>query len=286
MTRFEKRCSNAVCGRTRIPSIACAFMATLVGILVLSSCGTRRARVHGTMYVPPGLQGNAQWGEVWLVHDSPELEYDLKERERLVTLALLGKDVEFLRRQLPALIQLGVLREKINILNRGQIPTAITLPPRREITALTPFDSIFQGIVVESRPATAPELAAGLDKLKDELRDSVEAIHRRLQTSMDSLRAARAEQKRIMFAGANGSATPKRVMAAPVGLDGRFSFSDVPPGKYRLHAQYRLQQWFVSVPLEVGRSDVQKDIPRLPGVLLDSRAIINTEALCAKILAL
>ena len=102
MARFEKRCSNAAYGETRIPHIACACMAALVGILLFSSCGTRRARVQGTMYVPPGLQGNAQWGEVWLVHDSPELEYDLKERERLVTLALLGKDVEFLRRQLPA----------------------------------------------------------------------------------------------------------------------------------------------------------------------------------------
>jgi hypothetical protein len=238
------------------------------------------------MFVPPGLKGSAKWGEVWLVRKNENLDDDLRTRERLVMLALLGKDAEFLRNQRPALLELGVIREKLRILARGEIPTASTLPPERTIGAATPFDSIITGIRVESRPATAPELAAGLSKTRTALKDSVKTIKRRLQTRMDRLRAERSDQKQIMFGGARGSATPYKVMASPVLMDGSFIFESVRPGDYLLYAQYSLQEWFVTVPITVSGGTTQKDIPRLPGVLLDSKAIISSEALCNQILAM
>jgi len=249
----------------------------------LLSCGQRKGRLMGQMYVPPGLQGNAQWGDIWLVHDYERLRDDLVERERLLVLALLSKDADFLRQEKKQLMELGVIRAKLEVLNRGEVPVRAELPSDREITPLVTVDTLIAGIRVQSRPATAPELATEIERMKRVLKDSAIVIRDRMERLITELRGQRSEQKRLLLAGADGVARQVRIASSPVGMDGRYFFDGVPWGNYGLYARYRLLEWYVLAPATVVSGDVRQDIPRLPGPVLESKAVVNLDALCAQI---
>jgi len=235
------------------------------------------------MFIPPGMRGTAQWGDVWLIRDYERLQADLGERERLLVLALLGKDAEFMRVQRDALLQLAAIREKLNVLNRGEIPVRVIMPRQREITALTLVDSVIAGVRVTSRPATAPELAREIEAQKQRLRGSTREIREKMAPSVENLRRQRSDQKRALLAAADIIAAQVRTRSAPVGMDGRYVFDKVRSGDYGLYSRYRLLEWFVLTPVRISPGIVVRDIPRLPGAILDSKAIVSLDALCAEI---
>jgi len=251
--------------------------------ILLGSCGQDTGRLTGQMFIPPGMRGTAQWGDVWLIQDYERLQADLGERERLLVLALLGKDAEFMRVERDALLQLAAIREKLNVLNRGEIPVQVIMPRQREITALTLMDSVIAGVRVTSRPATAPELATEIEAQKQRLKGSTREIREKMAPSVENLRRQRSDQKRALLAAADATAAQVRIRSAPVGMDGRYVFDKVRSGDYGLYSRYRLLEWFVLTPVCISPGIVVKDIPRLPGAILDSKAIASLDALCAEI---
>ncbi len=251
--------------------------------ILLGSCGQGTGRLTGQMFIPPGMRGTAQWGDVWLIRDYERLQADLGERERLLVLALLGKDAEFMRVERDALLQLAAVREKLNVLNRGEIPVRVTMPRQREITALTLMDSVIAGVRVTSRPATAPELATEIEAQKQRLKGSTREIREKMVPSVENLRRQRSDQKRALLAAADIIAAQVRIRSAPVGMDGRYVFDKVRSGDYGLYSRYRLLEWFVLTPVRISPGVVVKDIPRLPGAILDSKVIVSLDAFCAEI---
>ena len=265
------------------------FGAAFAGVLLcllsvwLVTCGQSTGRLTGQMFIPPGMRGTAQWGDVWLVRDHQRLRENLAERERLLVLALLRNDADFMRVERDGLIGLAAIREKLHVLNRGEIPVRVVRPPEREIGALTTMDSVIAGVRVISRPATAPELATGIEVQKQQLKDQMRQIREKLRQSADNLRRQRSDQKGALLAGADGVVVQARVKSVPVGMDGKYSFESVPAGEYGLYSRYRLLEWFVLTAVHIPPGVVVKDIPRLPGAILDSKAILSLDALCAEI---
>lgn len=249
----------------------------------LASCGQSRGRLSGQMFIPPGMRGSAQWGDIWLVRDYEKLRGDLNERERVLVLSLLGKEADFMRAERDALLELAAIREKLNVLNRGEMPLRVVLPPRREIGVLTSLDSVIAGVRVVSRSATAPELATEIDVQKQRLKDSMREIRGKLEPSVGNLRLQRSDQKRTLLAGADEVAARVRVAQTSVGMDGRYFFDNVARGEYGLYSRYRLLEWFVIAPVRVTPGVVVKDIPRLPGAVVDSKVTAALDALCAEI---
>ena len=259
------------------------WLGGLLLALALAACGQNKGQIAGRMYVPPGLRGTAQWGSVWLIRQSDQTRHDLAEHERLLKLALFNKEVAFLRAQKDAILQLGAVRAKIEALNRGEIPVQTILPRSVTITPLTRVDSLIAKVKVRTRPATAPELATKVARMKQALKDSAVAIRRRMQSAIDELRRQRAEQKDFLLADADAIAKRRLLRTTIVRMDGHFFFNDVPVGTYDLYGRYDLMKWFVLTPVTVRPGVVRQDISRPAGIILESKAVVSIDALVTQI---
>ena len=258
--------------------------AGLVAAVSLAACAQGRScRLIGKMHVPPGLQGTAQWGNVWLVTNYDRLRRDLAEHERVLRLALLAKDSDFLRSKEAVVLRLGVIEAELKALNNGRIPVQSIAPKSVPITPLTSLDSLIVGIEVVTRPATAAERGDTIERMRQALKDSAIVIRGQMYSAVKDLIQQRSEQKQRLLADADGIVAPQRLRSVRVQLDGEYFMDDVPVGRYGLYGQYVLSQWFVLTPVTVEGGTVQRDIPRLSNLVSESRAISSLDALCNRI---
>jgi hypothetical protein len=246
----------------------------------LSACGQGKGRLVGNMYVPSRLRGSAKWGEVWLLRNYRQVQQDLQPHWRILRLVLVGKDVEFLKQERGHILELGIIKAKIDALNRREIPLGIIKPRQYPITPYATVDSLISGIIVKTRPATSAEDATGgVIKLKDELKVAAKAIRRNMDQSISTLRSQRKDQKQFFLEDADEIVRPFRVNSANVGMDGHFQINVTTPGEYGLYGRYILLSWFQITPVTIVPGDVVKDIPRIPSIAQESRALISVEIL-------
>jgi|SaaInl4_150m_RNA_FD_contig_21_1126180_length_1605_multi_5_in_0_out_0_1 hypothetical protein len=246
----------------------------------LSACGQGKGRLVGNMYVPARLRGSAKWGEVWLLRNYRQVQQNLRPHWRILRLVLVGKDTEFLRVERRHISQLGVIKAKLEALNRNEIPLEVIMPREYRLNPFTTVDSLTAGIVLKTRPATSSEDATGeLLKLKDELKETAKGIRRNMTQSVSTLRAQRLDQKRFFLDDADEMVRPYRITSTNVGMDGHFQMSGVTPGEYALYGRYILLSWFQITPITVVPGDVVKDIPRIPSIAQESRSLIEVETM-------
>jgi len=257
-----------------------AMLGALIALLCAAGCGQNTGTVAGKMFVPRGLQGSAKWGEVWLLRDYQRVRNELKSHERILVLALLGKDAEFMRRERDNIMKIGVINKKMAALNRRQVPVSVTMPRQREITALTPMDSLVAGIAILTRPATDEEVATGeLTGMKAELKEQADNLRREMDSSIRTLQQQRSDQKRFFLSDADGIAAQHTLRRVDVHMDGEYSIPNVPVGEYGLYGRYLLMSWFEMAPVVVPPGVIRKDLPRLPSVVQESGAVVSLDAM-------
>ena len=266
-------------GRWRV-----TLAASLLALTALS-CGSNTGTIVGRMFVPQGVRGeNVRWGEVWLLNDNGQVENELRSHERILVLALLGKDTEFLRQAQEQIEQLGVAQARLNALSENRIPRRDIIPPRPAVNPISTLDSLIAGIRVESAAATPSQLSSGqIDRLKEQEKQRAREIRRTLNDAVRNLRNQRNQQKQYFLSDADAIAAQYRVKSTPVAMDGRYTLEDIRPGTYSLYGRYSLTSWFEIIPVTVGTTTTTKDIPRLPGIVQQSRASAGLEALCSMI---
>ena len=243
----------------------------------LLSCGETTSRIDGTMYVPAGLRGSAQWGEVWLVRHYDRLRRDLAEHERLLVLSLLGKDAGFMRSEVDNILRIGELRAQAQALQNGEIPVRTVWPSTPTVTPLTIIDSLFASVTIRTRPASASE-QAGLDRRLRAVQDSAIVVRGRMQRSVSELMRQRADQKSLLLEDADAKAEQHRISSSLVRMDGQYAIENVPESEFGLYGRYVLMRWYVLSPVIVSAGGVQRNIPRLPGLITESKAITSLDA--------
>ena len=262
----------------------CTVLILSLLALTAVSCGTKTGSIVGRMFVPSGVRGEARWGEVWLLSDNRQVENELRSHERILVLALLGKDTEFLRQWREQIIQLGVIQERLDALNEQRIPRRNVIPAGRQITPVMTLDSLIAGISVVSTPATPAQIQSGeLGRMKEQEKRRAREIRRGFNDAVRSLRNQRSQQKQYFLSDADAIASQYKIKTSQVGLDGRFILDDVRPGEYSLYGRYSLTSWFEIVPVTVGVGTISKDIPRLPSIVQQSRVTVSLDALCSMI---
>ncbi len=257
-----------------------ALFAGLIAVLSTAGCGQNAGRISGKMFVPRGLQGSAKWGEVWLLRNYQRVRNELKSHERILVLALLGKDAEFMRRERDKIMEIGAINEKLAALNRREVPVSVEMPPRISITAMTSLDSLVSGITVRTRPATDTEVATGeLTGMKAELTEQAVQLRESMEPSIRALQQQRADQKMFFLSDADGLARQHRLRQVDVRMDGNFTMNEVPLGEYGLYGRYVLISWFEMTPVVVRPGLTHQDIPRLPTVIQESSVIVSLDAI-------
>lgn len=264
-------------GSRRSGRAVLGILASIVIAGLLVSCGDSTSTVRGRMFVTPGLQGSAPWGEVWLLRNYDRVRSDLSEHERLLTLALLQHDAEFMRAELDNILRIGEIRAQLNALRREEIPVRTTRPTNPTITPLTPIDSLFSLVQVQTRAATAAEKATLGTRIKA-LQDSAIVVRGRMQASVNDLSQKYATKKASLLKDADEIATRHRLMSTTVRMDGEYRFEKVKRGNYGLYGRYSLMRWFVLEPVNVNTASVTRDIGRLRSAIVDSRAVTVLDA--------
>jgi hypothetical protein len=265
--------------RAATRGLGCALLAATLLACSQGNVG----RLTGKMHVPAGLQGTAQWGSVWVVEGPAQLSRDLAEHERLIRLALLGKDAEFLRSQQTGIVRLAEIEARLVALNAGRIPTRVSLPKALDITPITPLESLTSDVSVETRDPLASEGEEAIDGLKRALKDTAIVVRGRMYHAVKDLIQRRSDQKARLLADADGIVAEHRIMSARVQLDGEFFLDGIPVGEYGLYGRYVLNQWFVLVPVSITGGMVQRDIPRLSNLVSESRAVSTLDAMVTRI---
>ncbi len=266
--------------RTRRAVVGILALIALAGLLV--SCGDGTSTVRGQMFVTPGLQGSAPWGEVWLVRNFDRVKSDLSEHERLLALALLQHDAEFIRAELDNILRIGEIRAQVNVLRREEIPVRTTRPTDPAITSLTQIDSLFSLVQVQTRAATAAEKATLSERIKA-LQDSATVVRGRMQASINDLSQKYAEKKASLLKDADEIATRHRLMSTTVYMDGEYRFENVKRGSYGLYGRYSLVRWFVLESVNVNATSITRDIGRVRSAIVDSRAATGLDAAVSQI---
>jgi hypothetical protein len=254
----------------------------LVAGLTLSSCGESMGHVKGRMYVPTGLRGRAPWGEVWLVSDYDQLKRDLVEHERLLILSLMNKDAEFMRSELSSLLKISEIEAKIRALSDNRIPTQTIMPSTTTITAMTPVDTLLASVKVLSRAANPREQGSIAERIQA-LQDSAIVIRGRMQPSVSKLMRQRSDQKDLLLANADAIAEKNRVFNSSVFMDGEYQIPAVATGGYGLYGRYILMRWYALTPVTVTEGYTSRDIPRLQGLVTESRAVTTLDVMINQI---
>lgn len=263
----SRRLSRAVLGI--LASVA------LAGLLV--ACDESTSTVRGSMYVPPGLQGSAPWGEVWLLRNYDRVRSDLSEHERLLTLALMQHDAEFIRAELEHILRIGEIQAQVNALRREEVPVRTTRTATPTITPLTSVDSLMSLVQVQTRPATATEKATLNTRIKA-LQDSATVVRGRMQSSINNLSQKYAEEKAALLTDADAIAKRHRLASTTVRMDGEYRFDNVKRDSYGLYGRYSLMRWFVLESVSVNNAVVTRDMGRLRGAIVNSKAVTLLEA--------
>jgi len=235
------------------------------------------------MHVPPGLQGTAQWGSVWLVERPDELMRDLSEHERLLRLALVAKEAAFLRSQERGIMRLVEIKARLEALADARIPVTTEIPDDQTITTFTPFDSLAAHVTITTRPASEAEHGEVIEGLRSALKDSAIVIRGRMYDAVKDLIQLRSDQKGRLLADADGIVAEHRVRSVRVQLDGEYFMDDIAVGDYGLYGRYVLNQWFVLTPVAIPGGTVQHDVPRLSTLVSESRVVSSLDALTNRI---
>lgn len=268
-------------GRRGSRSLVVALV-SLLAVGALTSCGEKTSTLRGRMFVLPGLQGSAVWGEVWLLRNYDRVKSDLSEHERVLSLALLQHDSDFLRKELPNIIRIGEIQSQVDALRQGRIPTGTTRPRNPTITPLTPIDSLFALVKIQSRVATAAEQKTLRDRIRV-LQDSATVVRGRMQPSVSELSRKYATEKAALLKDADAIASRYRVTSATVRMDGEYRFEKIRRGSYALYGRYSLLRWYVLESVNVNNVVVNKDIGRLRSAISDSRAVTALDAVISEI---
>jgi hypothetical protein len=250
--------------------------------LTLISCGESMGHVKGRMYVPSGLHGRAPWGEVWLVTDYDQLKRDLVQHEQLLVLSLMNKDAEFMRSELSNLLKISEIEVKIRSLSDNRIPTRTIMPSTPTVTAITPVDTLLASVNVLSRAATPREQGSIIERIRA-LQDSAIVIRGRMQPSVSKLMRQRSDQKDLLLANADAIAEKNRVISSSVFMDGDYQLPPVATGGYGLYGRYVLMRWYALTSVTVREGYTSHDIPRLHGLVTESRAVTTLDAMVNRI---
>lgn len=240
------------------------------------SCQETGGQLSGRMYVPPGLQGTAQWGEVWLVRNYSGLRDRLAEHQRVLILSLINGETEFMRSERENILRVAEVKARLEALERGLMPTDVVMRPDRPSSFFTSMDSLLSSVHVNARQPTAAELRA-IPGMKKALQDSAIVIRGRMQPSVNHLMKRRMDVKQSLMTEADALVERYRLASKPVRMDGAYSFGTVPSGDYGIYGRYVLLKWYVMNPAVVSRGTVRIDIPRLPGLITESRAVTSLD---------